>query len=786
MRALDRKLLRDLRRMRAQAVAIALVLASGVSLFIAAAMTYRSLRLSERQYYSDQRFGQIWSGLSRAPLSVARALEAVPGVNALDARIVQQVVLDVPNLDQPASGLLVSIPARADHRVNDLYLRRGRHVEPGRPDEVLVSEGFAETNRLALGDRIGAVVAGQLVSLRVVGVALSPEHVMPIPPGGLTPDDRRFGVLWMAGDQVAALVDLRGGFNEVAATLANGTDEGAVIAAFDRILAPYGGRGAFGRSSHPSHRMIEEHIDQLRAMAVLVPTIFLLAAAFLVNVVLSRVIATQREQIGMLKAFGYGSARVALHYLQLTLLVVFAGIAAGVPMGAWMGRTMTTFYGSLFRFPEVVMTLEPGVVALAALIAIVAVTAGTLGTLRRVVGMPPIVAMSAEIPAFGRRMLDRPGLPRLIAPASRMVLRNLSRRPLRTGLSVAGMSLAIAVVVLGGSSADAVGRIIDIRFQRSQREDLAVSLAHPRAVGTIKDFLSLPGVIRGEPFRAVPVRLLAAGRTQDLALLGLPRKGVLRRVVGNDYRERSLPPDGVVVTRWLAQQFSLHPGDLLTFEVRENRRRTVMARLADVVEEPLGVAAYMDLPALGRLLGEPETYSGATLTVDPAHERTLYQVLKRTPAALAVSSRRGGLANFRAMSDRMVAFIRQIEIVFSVIVAFGVVYNSARIALAERGRELATLRVLGFTRGEVSRILLGEVGALAAPGIPLGLALGYWLSGALVAALNGERMHFPHIVALPTYAFAVAVFLVAATCSALVVRRGLDRLDLLAVLKAKE
>lgn len=786
MRALDRKLLRDLARMKAQAAAIALVVAAGVCLFVATVTAYRSLRVSEHHYYTRQRFAQVWSSVARAPLSVTRALAALPGVTAVDGRIVQQVVLDIPRLDEPASALLVSIPSEAGHPLDDLYLRRGRHVERGRAGEVLVSQGFSEKNHLAPGDLITSVVAGHRVGLRIVGVALSPEYVMPTPPGALAVDDRRFGVLWMARDQLEALVDLRGAFNDAAATLALGADERAVIAGFDRVLAPYGGRGAYGRASHPSHTMLEEHIDQIRSMALIIPTIFLLVAAFLVNVVLSRVIATQREQIGMLKAFGYGSARVAAHYLELTLVIVVAGIAVGVPVGAWLGHGMAAFYGSFFRFPVLVSRVEPAVIAIAALVALVAATLGTLGTLRTVVAMPPIVAMSAEVPAFRRTVFDRFGMSRLLGPSGRMIVRNLTRRPLRTALTVAGMALAVSVVVLGGSSSDALTRMVEVRYQRAERQDITVSLAHPRALGTVRDFGALPGVTRVEPNRTVPVRLLAHGGIQDLALIGLPKNGVLRRAVASDDRVVPLPSDGVVVTTWLAHRFALNRGDLLTLEVRENQRRTVTARLVDLVDEPLGLAAYMELGALGRLLGEPETYSGASLAVDPTRERDLYGVLKRTPAALAVSSRKGALTAFHSMSDRALTFIRQIEIVFSVIIAFGVVYNSARIALAERGRELATLRVLGFSRAEISSILLGEIGFLAAPAVPAGFAIGYGLSAALVAGISGERMHFPVVVALPTYAFALVVFIVAAAASGLVVRRGLDRLDLVAVLKAKE
>jgi putative ABC transport system permease protein len=786
VRALDRKLLRDLARMKVQAAAIALVVASGVALFIAMLTTYRALRVSEHHYYTQQRFAHVWADLSRAPRSVKRTLEGIEGVTAVEARVQQRAVLDVPGLDEPASALLVSIPEADHHALNDLYLRRGRHVEPGHPGEVLVSEAFAESNHLSLGDTMSAVVAGRRVQLHFVGVALSPEYVMPVPPSGLSPDDRRYAVLWMAQDELEALVDLRGAFNEVAVGLAPGADEHAVVAAIDRVLDPYGGRGAYGRDSQASHTMLEEHIRPLRSLAVLLPSIFLVVAAFLVNIVLSRMIGTQREQIGLLKAFGYTSARVAIHYLELTMLVVLPGIALALPLGAWLGHFFATFYAGFFRFPELVFRVEPAVVAGATIVALMAAGLGAFGSVRRAVAMPPVVAMTPEIPAFHGSLLDLAGISRLLSPASRMVLRNVTRRPLRSVLAIGGMALAVAVVTLGSSVGDSIGRMRDVRFQAAERQDITVSLAHVRAVGTVRDFLALPGVTRAEPFRVVPARLVARGREHDITLFGLPERGLLRHPVDSAYRVANVPDDGAVVTAWLAKLFRLHPGDLLSLEIRENQRRLVTVRMVDIVDEPLGNAAYMSLPALGRLIGEPSTYSGANLLVDPAQAHALYATLKGTPSALAVDYRRGSLASYRAMSDSAINFIQRVEVIFAVIIAFGVVYNSAKIALAERARELATLRVLGFTRGEVSQVLLGEVGALAAPAVPMGLVLGAWLSRLIAAAMTADRMHVPHVVDGSTYVLAILVFGAAALASALVVRRGIDRLDLVAVLKARE
>ncbi len=789
MRALDRKLYRDLWRMKTQVVAIALVVATGVGLFIAMLATFRSLRVSADRYYTDQRFAHVWADVSRAPGSVTRDVAAIPGVAAVSGRIKQQAILDVRGLAEPASAELVSIPRSAGHDVNDLHLRRGRHVEAGHAGEVLVSEAFAEANHLSLGDTMTAVIAGRRVQLRFVGVALSPEYVMPVPPSGLAPDDRRYAILWMDREELAALLDMHGAINEVTVLLAHGADERAVLAATDRVLERYGGRGAYGRSSQPSHTMLEEHIQSLRGPALILPSIFLLVAALLVNIVLARIVATQREQIGLLKAFGYGPSAVASHYLELTVFTVLPGILLGIPLGGWLGKIFAEFFARFFRFPVLVFRIEPFIVVLAVLAAIVFAALGALGTVRRVVAIPPIVAIAPEIPRFQRSLLDAAGighLVRLLAPASRIVLRSVVRHPLRTMLAIAGMSLAIAVTMIGVSISDSIDRMRDVHYQVAVREDLTVSLLRPRPLGTMHDLASLPGVRRAEALRVVPARLLVRGTARDVMLLGLPEGGVLRHAADSAYAVAAIPHEGAILTKPVATELGLRRGDLLALEIRENERRVVTTRLVDVIDEPLGAAVYMDLEALGRLIGEPATYSAVSLTIDPHRAGDLYSVLKRTPSAIAVDFRAGSLLAYRAMSDGVVEFVRKVDVLFAVIIAFGVVYNTAKISLAERARDLATLRVLGFTRREVSRILLGEIAVLALLAVPIGSALGYWLSGVIAASTSGERMHTPHVVEGSTYAFSIVVFAVATVRSALLVRRGIDHLDLASVLKARD
>jgi putative ABC transport system permease protein len=433
------------------------------------------------------------------------------------------------------------------------------------------------------------------------------------------------------------------------------------------------------------------------------------------------------------------------------------------------------------------MRLEPGIIFAGAAVMLGASVAGTLATLRSVVRLPPIVAMTPIVPIYRPTLIDRwNGLLRLVAPPVRMIVRSVTRHPLRAVLTTAGMALAVAIIVFGGFTADAMARVVDVRFQREERQDLAVVLAQAQSLDHVADFAALPGVRIAEPYRSVMARLRIAGDVQDVTLIGLPRESRLRHIVNMQYQTFTIPSEGLVMSAWLARQSHVRLGQPIAVEIREGRRRIVTTRIVAVVDEPLGTYIYMDLTALGRLLDEPNTFSAVNLLVDPTQQHDLFSTLKTAPHALGVEFRRDSITNFRAMGDQSVAFIRKIEIIFAVIIAFGVVYNIARIALAERTYELATLRVLGFRREEISAILLGEIALLAAPAVPLGCLIGYGFSAWLSSSLSSRLFRFPIVLEPTTYAFAVAIFVIAAVGSALVVRTRLDRLDLVEVLKARE
>lgn len=787
MRALDKKLVRDLIGMKGQVVAITLVIASGVATFVMSLSTLKSLSLTQESYYERYRFAQVFSHLKRAPKVLAARIGEIPGVARVQTRTVVDVTLDVPGLLEPAVGRLISIPERPSPGLNALYLRGGRYIEPGRPGEVLASEAFAIAHGLRPGGRAVAVINGKREILKVVGIALSPEYVYQIRDGDILPDDKRFGVFWMGEPNLAAAFDMTGAFNDVALAVMPGAAEAEVVRRLDRLTASYGGLGAYGRADQISSKFVTNEVRELRGVGVAIPIIFLAVGAFLLNIVLTRMIDTQREQIAALRAFGYTNVEVGVHYFKFVGLIVGVSVALGSAVGGWMGHGLTRFYTRFFHFPVFLYRLDVDVVLLALLVCAAAALMGTMGAIHRAVRLPPAEAMRPEPPSSFRRMILERCMPRrLLSPAARMILRQLRRRPVRSLFSTVGIALSVAVMVLGNFTADAIDSVIDFQFFGVQRNDVSVMFVEPSSVRTLAELRHVAGVVRVEPFRSVPVRLRSGHRSRRQAVLGLEPGGSLYRPLNESRRPVSLTREGLVLSAKLAELLDVRPGDDLSVEVLEGARPVRQVRVVSLVSDYEGTSAYMELGALNRLMREGPTVSGAFLEVDPVETGRCFSRLKNTPRVASVTVKKAVLDSFRRTIAESLLRMQSFNITFAAIIACGVVYNCSRISFIERSRELATLRVIGFTRAEVSMILLGELSVMTLIGLPVGLMIGTAFAAVTTRFYDTELFRIPLVIYPSTYAMAAAATIVSASLSGLMVRRRIDELDLVSVLKTKE
>ncbi len=787
MTALDRKLQRDLWRLRGQILAVAMVIASGVAVMVMSLGTMESLDETARAYYERYRFAEVFARVKRAPERLAKKIADIPGVQSVETRIVELAVLDVAGFNEPVMGSVVSIPERRAPLLNGLALRAGRLVAPGSPDEVVVGEPFAQAHGLVPGDRIGAVLNGHWRDLRVVGIALSPEFVYAIGPGALMPDDARFGILWMGREALAAAFDLDGAFNDVALSLLRGARPQDVIDRLDVLLARYGGIGALERADQISNWFLMNEIKQLRSMSVILPSIFLAVAAFLTNMVLARLIATEREEIGLLKAFGYTDWAVAWHYVKLVGTMSGLGILIGWVLGFFLGRFNTQTYAQNFDFPFLLYRPGAAVFVAVALISLSVALLGALGTVRRAAALPPAVAMRPPAPPAYRRGWLSQALARGLDQPTRIILRQVLRWPLRSFLTAAGIAMSVAVTISALQWLDAIDHMIDSYFQQTQRQDVSIGLVEEQSSEIMREFARLPGVMATEPFRTVTVRLHVGREQKRTAIEGMPRAPRLSLAFDSrTERPLSVPPGGLVMSTKLAEILGVGRGDTVRVEALEGRRPIRDVTIVDLFETYIGAPVYMEIGTLNAMMRERPAVDGAHLKVDAAAMPALFRTLKETPKVSAVLLRRSAIDTFNETMGRILTIFITFFAGFAATLAVGTTYNSARIALSERGRDLATLRVLGFSRGEVSYILLGEVAILTLLAMPLGCLAGFGLAWLMTSVFDTELFRVPMVIEPSTYGYAMMLGLVAAAVTAAVVRLRVDRLDLISVLKTRE
>jgi putative ABC transport system permease protein len=786
LRAVDLKLLRDLWRMRGQALAVALVAMCGVATLVTMRGSYEAMVAAQASYYEHYRFADVFAHVKSAPLTLLERVREIPGVNEADGRVVFDASLDVPGLDEPASGRLVSLPERPNSGLNRVHVRSGRLPEAGGTLEVLVSEAFSAANKLRPGDSIGAIINGRKERLHIAGIGISPEYINEMSGDGF-PDNRRFGVMWMPREALAAALNMRDSFNDVAVILAPHASEPQVIERLDALLAPYGALGAYGRKDQMSHSFLNNELVSNRVSGTVFPAIFLGVAAFLIHNVLLRIVALQRAQVALLKSFGYSSFSVAAHYLKFALLTVMTGGVFGIALGSWLGNGLANLYAAFYHFPTMEFRLSGFAITLSLLVAALAALIGALLAVMRVLRLVPAEAMRPEAPArFKPGPLERLGLQRYMPLTMRIVMRNLERNPVKAMLSILGLALAVALMITGQYTFDALNEIIRVQYRTAQRDDVTVAFNEARDVSVAHNLASLPGVLRVEPFHNAAVEMRFRHRSKKTAIIGLGASRELRLVLDEREKPVDLPREGIVLTKKLAQILGTAAGDVLTVELLQGQRRTVAIPIAAIVDEPIGIFSYMDSAALAKAAGEPETATGAFLAVDPARSAALYRMLKTVPAIRSVSLREATLQSFLSTVAENMRVNTIVLVAFACVIAAGVVYNSARIALSEHAIELASLRILGFTRAEVGRMLLGEQSLLTLAAIPLGCLIGYALSALLSDLLSQELFRIPLVVSGRTFLLSIGIVLLSAAVSGYLVWRKVQKLDLIEVLKTRE
>ena len=773
--------------MRLNAISVALVLGCGLSIFVMAVGMRGSLERTRANYYAEKRMADLAVSLVRAPERLEPELAAAPGVSGMETRIAGLALLDLPQITEPASARLVSLPRDGRPEVNDLALARGRWPDAAHGDEVLVNEAFANVLHLSVGSTLEATLHGRRQTLRIVGAANSPEFVFVTAPGELFPQPERYGVIWMGRDALARAYDLEGAFNEVVVRLSSDADPEQTKRALDLVLDRYGSTGAYGRDRMPSDRFLVEELRQLATMAAFLPAFFLVIAAFLVNVALARIIATERSNIGLFKAFGYSDAAVAWHYAKSALVLAAIGAVIGSAAGVWLGHLIAAVYRDYYHFPRLDFDASPLTYLIAWGAAFASASAGSLTAVLRAARIAPASALAPPRPvAFSQPNGVSGALSRRLDAKSRIILRRILRFPRRSATTILGVALAIALLVVARTFPAVMDRLLDIHFSQANRQDVTLSFVEARQEGVLHAIERLPGVVYAEPFRMDSVIFRHGSHSVEEVLMGAPANVRLNRLVGADRMAVPPPAAGVSLARALAEKLDAAPGDEIEIEQTRGRRLRTTIRVAGLVDPMVGASAYMEMEAQARLMREPDQITGANVRLDSRAYADFNKTLKETPALTGASFLNLAEQSMRRSFEESVGFMNLIYASFAAIMSGGVAFSAARITLAEQERDLATLRVLGFTRGEVSYVLIGELMALAMLAVPLGCLAGTGLAMWLMNLFKTDMYSFPYVFNPEGYAFAITFTLGCVAAAAFVVRTGIDHLDMVGVLKARD
>lgn len=784
--ALNRKLLRDIWALKTQVLTIALVVGSGIAAYIGCLSAHSSLVQLRDAYYASARFAHVFTSAKRAPQWLEDSLRTLPGVVDVQTTVAGNVLVTLPGVTESMTGRVIALPKSGQPTINRVVLQAGSWLNEDDAEGVLVGESFAKAHNLRPGSRVTLLINGKFESLVIRGIALSPEFIYVASPGGFS-DDTRFGVFWLTRERLEAAFDMKGAFNYAALLLTRNASLDAVIAAVDNLLDPYGSTGAYGREDQLSHRTLSQEINQQRVFAIIFPVVFMGVALFLLNVLISRHIATERSQIAALKALGYSNITIGLHYLKLVALICAIGLLIGIALGIWFGSWMTQLYTRFFHFPVADYHLSPWLLLSAAAITLAAAALATASAIYAVVRLPPAEALRPPSPAiFRQTLMDRIGLGHVYSPETRMIVREMERRPIRAALTSIGAASAIGILIAGTFWTDAFEYLIHAEFGVRERPDIMIALAEPVSVSAMHEFTRLPGVLAAEGSRDVAVELRNGQYRVRASVIGLEPDARLRQVLDSRLRPLELPSGGITLSDLAAQQLHVRPGERIWVEPLEGDRPAQLLPVTMISGDLMGTIGYMQRREAARLVAETDTVTTVRLRLDTHRRAAFFEEVRQIPRVAAVGEKALLLANFRETSERNMLVFTGILSVFAAAIAVGVVYNSARIQLAEHSWELATLRVLGFRRSEVSRMLLGQLAIQLITAIPLGWALGYGLAWITVGLIEQHEFRIPLLILPSTYAYATLIMLAAGIVSAAIVRRRIDKLDLVSVLKTRE
>jgi putative ABC transport system permease protein len=788
---LDRKLLREVRGSGTLLLAITTIMAVGVMCFIYMRTAYYNLSQAKFRYYAQCRMADFWIEVKKVPLADVDRLANLPGVTGIRPRIQFFATVDLERVATPLNGLVMSLPDRREPMINDIVIQSGGYFTDRKDAEVIVNSAFARRHDIHPGQTIHLLLNNRRQELAVVGTAISSEFVYLVSPGSIAPDPEHFGVFYLKRSFAEEVFDLEGAANQIVGTLdpRNRERPNEILRRMEVLLEPYGVNTSYSLRTQASNQFLSDEIRGLGVFSRIMPTIFLGVAALVLNLLMVRLIDQQRLTIGTLKAIGYTDAQVFVHYTKFAMALGLFAALIGMGLGYAMSHMVTNIYKMFYEFPNLENQVFKGTYAGGLGVALLCAVVGSLQAARHALALNPAEAMREKPPVQGGAIwLERfPHVWQRLSFGWRLVLRNVFRHRLRTAVGIFSTALGAGLLVCGFILASAIAYLINFQFELVTKSDVDMRFKDEQGRAALLEAAALPGVELAEPQFDVSCTFINGPHRRRGGISGLVPRG--RLTIPRDLEGRAIriPPVGLAMSRKLAQILHLARGDYVTVVPTRGLREALRVPIAELSDSYIGLAVYADIGYLSRLMGEDMAVTGVQLAVDDnaLSRDSLYREIKQLPAVQSVNIRGDVIRNLEFIVETQRIFIFFV-VLFAGVIFFSTLLNSSLIGLAERRREVATLRVLGYNELQVGGLFLRESLVLNSLGTLLGLPLGYALAYLLSRVYDTETFRFPLVSPPWVWFAAVGMAIIFALVAHAVVQWSVHRLDWLDASKTKE
>ena len=792
MTTLDRKLLRDIGRVKGMLAAVISIIAVGAGCLVGMLSTSDNLRIARDSYYSHCRMADFWIDLKKIPTSDLAEIAGRGGVSEVMGRIEFPVVVDIEGVNEPICGKVISLPEESGSTINGIVMRRGSYFTPERRDEVIVSEKFAAARGLAPGGFLTLVLNGRKQSLFVVGTAISSEFMYLTPPNATVPEPARYGVFWIKREYAEDVFGFHGACNSVVGMLSPEAkqDPRAALDAVERRFAPYGVMMKTPLKDQFSNLNLCSELSSLAMQAMTLPLVFLGVAALVLNVVMLRMAEQQRTIIGTLKALGVRNSAIFAHFLKFGLFVGLAGGVIGCGLGWMISWGMTSMYAEFYTFPCLENHAYASTMLFAVLVAVFFAAMGTLHGVDAILRLSPAESMRPSPPSSGGGVtLERIGwLWRRLGFRWQMVLRGLLRQRGRTAVGVLSAALGSGMVLMSLGLVDSLNYMIRLQFDKVMLADYNISLRDEVGLDAVGEAARMPGVERLEATLDMPCEFRHGNRRKISALTGIAEGAALTVPTDPDGKAVKVPSSGLLMSKRLAEILDIREGGLVEITPLKGERRPVYAEVAGVVDSVFGLPVYTEYRHLCRILGQEAPVSSIQVRSfrSPDDLRGFFKEMKKSPelASVVISEwQKWHLQNDLIAKLKLMTFVM---IAFAAVIFFGSILNAALISISERRREISTFRVLGYHSLEVGQLFVRETMLVNLLGTAVGLPIGLQMLSALCGLFGNEMFSVPCQVEPLTWLYSLLLSVAFVLAANVIIQRIIDKLDWPEALKLKE